>query len=155
MSLKNKIDTMLIQLVTFAAGDRSAEEAANRVAQEWEMERDSKKIVKDNQRAQLNRVLHATRAFDTGLRLFLEKYHHLPAESHSIGQYIHDLQTNVTPSTGFQQLNGNIATSINEEVTKKRNKYVHTSGRFPTKAEADHIISDILKYYTIVLGLAK
>lgn len=146
---------MLLQLDLFASGNRQAEAAAARVHTEWEMERNSNTIISDTDRAELNRVLHSTRAFDTGLRLFLDKYNHTSADSHSIANYINDLQRGVTPATGFRQLNGNIPPKIQAEVTDKRNKYMHGAGNFPTKAETDFIVSSILKYYILVLGLAK
>lgn len=154
MSIDKKINTMLLQLDMFASGNRQAEEAAARVRAEWAMERDSTNIINNSDRAELNRVLHSTRAFDTGLRLFLDKFNHTSQGSHSIGSYIDDLQRNVTPASGFKQLNGNIPPRIQTEVTDKRNKYMHSAGNFPTKAEADFIVSSILKYYVLILGLA-
>lgn len=155
MSIENKIKTMLFQLDLFALGNRQAESAAAKVREEWEMERNCCSVISNRDRAELNRVLHSTRAFDTGLRLFLDKFNHTSAGSHSIGSYIDDLQRNITPTTGFRQLNGNLPSKIQSEVTDKRNRYMHGAGNFPTKTEADFIVSSILKYYIIVLGLAK
>lgn len=154
MSLRSDIDTMLFQLGTFA--DASASHAvkakARKVWEEWMTMNDTEKYVSEDKRIQLYRLLHATRGFDTGLRLFLENYNKVSPNSHSISDYVADLQRN--HCAGFRQLNGNLPDQIKSEVTNQRNLYVHTSGNYPTKGETDFIISAILKYYTIVLGLA-
>lgn len=155
MSIENKINTMLVQLDLFVSGNRQAESAAAKVRDEWMMERNCSTVISDRDRTELNRVLHSTRAFDTGLRLFLDKFNHTSSGSHSIGSYIDDLQRNITPTTGFKQLNGNIPPKIQTEVTDKRNRYMHGAGNFPSKTEADFIVSSILKYYILILGLAK
>lgn len=65
------------------------------------------------------------------------------------------MQRNVTNATGFRQLDGRYTKKIQEKVTDKRNSYVHAAGAFPTKEEVNFVISRILEYYTLVLGLAK
>jgi hypothetical protein len=155
MSLSDKIHTMLFQLDIFAIGNKQAENSAKLVAEEWEKVLDAATYIKGDNRIQLNRVLHATRAFDTGLRLFLDKYSHRSNDSCSIASYIRDLQRNVNKRTGFRQLDGKFPPLIQKEITDKRNIYMHSSGKFPSKGEANYLISDILRYYTIVLGLAK
>ena len=155
MGLAKKIETVAFLIDTFSAGRADLEDMARKIKGEWEMEEDAITIVRDSRRAELNRVIHATRAFDTGLRLFLDKFHHRGANSHSITDYVKDLQNNVNARTGFNQLPGTIAPLIKTEVTDKRNQYCHASGAFPTKGEADFVISRILHYYILVLGLKK
>lgn len=154
MSLRSDIDTMLFQLGVFedASANRAVKAKARKVWEEWMTMNDTDKYVSEDKRIQLYRLLHATRGFDTGLRLFLENYNKVSPNSHSISDYVADLQRN--HCAGFRQLNGNLSDQIKDEVTNKRNKYVHTSGNYPTKGETDFVISAILKYYTIVLGLA-
>lgn len=155
MSLANKIKTIKFQIDTFASGNPALIPMANAIKAEWDMEEDAKTVVRENRRAELNRMLHATRAFDTGLRMFLDKFGHRGHNSHSITDYVGDLQRNVTARTGFRQLNGNIPPKIKAEVTDKRNSICHASGAFPTAQEADFVISRILEYYNLVLGLEK
>ena len=155
MALAKKIETLKFQLDTFSAGNHALEDMAMRIKGEWNMEEDATSVVSDGRRAQLNRVLHATRAFDTGLRMFLDKFNHRGANSHSISDYVRDLQSHVTARMGFKQLDGTIAPKIQTEVTDKRNSYCHASGAFPSKGEADFVISRILEYHNIVLGLEK
>lgn len=155
MSLAKKIETIKFQIDGFAVGHPNLEDMARKIKGEWDMEEETTALVRDSRRAELIRVLHATRAFDTGLKMFLEKFGKRDANSHSIGDYVSDLQRNATATAGFRQLSGTIATNINKEVTQKRNSYCHASGAFPTKEEANFVISRILEYYTLVLGLAK
>ena len=145
---------MLFQLEIFteASVNPAVKAKARKVREEWMTMNDTDKYVSEDKRIQLYRLLHATRGFDTGLRLFLENFNKVSPNSHSISDYVADLQRN--HCAGFRQLNGNLSDQIKDEVTNKRNKYVHTSGNYPTKGESDFVISAILKYYTIVLGLA-
>lgn len=155
MGLAKKIETVAFLMDSFSAGRADLEDLARKIKGEWDMEEDAYTIVRDSRRAELNRVIHATRAFDTGLRMFLDKFHHRGANSHSISDYVRDLQNNVTARTGFHQLPGTLSPLIQTEVTDKRNAYCHASGAFPTKGEADFVISRILHYYILVLGLEK
>jgi len=155
MSLAKKINTLKFQLDAFVASRPDLQAKEMNVKEEWDLEEDARKVVTVERRAELYRVLHATRAFDTGLWVFLEKFHHRSLDSHSITDYVKDLQRNVTNTTGFYQLSGGVATKIKDEVTNKRNQYCHVSGMFPTKAEANFVISKILEYYSLVLGLVK
>lgn len=155
MGLNKKIETLKFQLDTFTAGRRDLVGIATKVKAEWDMEEDATTVVSDITRAQLNRVLHATRAFDTSLRLFLDKFGGRSATSHSISDYVNDLQRNATATAGFNQLSGQIATNIKNEVTKERNRYCHAAGAFPSKAQANFVISRILEYHAVVMGLEK
>lgn len=155
MSLAKKINTLKFQLDTFVAGRPDLQAKETNVKEEWDMEEDAKKVVTVERRAELYRVFHATRAFDTGLWVFLEMFHHRSMGSHSISDYVGDLQRNVTAATGFRQLSGDVAAKIKDEVTNKRNLYCHESGEFPTKAQANFVVSKILEYYSLVLGLVK
>ena len=102
---------------------------------------------------QLNRVLHSTRAFDSGLRLFIEKHGRFGyIATPSIGGYVHELQQQ-RPGQTFKQLSGMDATNITNLITNERNKYMHAAGQFPTKAQADIIIGKILDYYQRILSL--
>ena len=155
MGLNKKIETLKFQLDTFAAGRGDLTAMATKVKTEWDMEEDATSVVSDNTRAQLNRVLHATRAFDTTLRLFLDKFGRRSATSHSITDYVKDLQRNAISTAGFNQLSGQIATNIKTEVTNERNKYCHAAGAFPSKAKANFVINRILEYHAVVMGLEK
>lgn len=155
MGLAKKIETLSFLIDSFSVGRVDLEDMARKIREEWEMEEDALTVVHDSRRAELNRVIHATRAFDTGLRLFLDKFYHRGANSHSISDYVRDLQKNVTVRTGFTQLSGTIAPLIQAEVTDKRNAYCHASGAFPTKGEANFVISRILHYFNLVYGLEK
>lgn len=155
MSLAKKINTLKFQLDTFVAGRPDLQAKEVNIKDEWDLEEDARSVVSVARCAELYRVLHATRAFDTGLWVFLEKFHHRSPSSHSISDYVRDLQGNVTAATPFRQLSGNVATKIKDEVTNKRNLYCHVSGKFPTKEEANFVVSKILEYYSLVLGLEK
>lgn len=152
MKTANKIDTLIFQMQTFAGANHVLTDMLNDIRIEYSMEEISAEVVKDRNRAQLNRVWHATRAFDTSLRMFLEKFGAMPPDAHSIGAYVIALQ-NRSSATTFKQLSGVTSQNIENEVTKKRNKYAHASNAIPTKGEANFIISKILQYTTEVYKL--
>ena len=97
--------------------------------------------------------MHSTRAFDSGLRLFIEKQGRFRnIASPSIGGYVHELQQK-RPGQTFKQLSGMDATNITNLITNERNKYMHAAGQFPTRAQADIIVGKILDYYQRILSL--
>lgn len=152
MKTATRIETILFQMQAFAGTSHVLTDMLNNIRIEYQMEEDSVEIVKDMDRAQLNRIWHATRAFDTSLRMFLEKFAAVPAGAHSIGAYVIALQNRSSART-FKKLSRMTAGNIDDEVTKKRNKYAHSSNAIPTKAEADFVISRILQYTTEVYKL--
>lgn len=123
------------------------------IENEFELGESSSKCITDIQRQQLNRVLHSTRAFDSGLRLFIEKHGRFGnIAPPSIGGYVHELQQK-KPGQTLKQLSGMDATNITNLITNERNKYMHAAGQFPTKAQADIIVGKILDYYQRILSL--
>lgn len=152
MSISKKIKTLCFQLKTSMSVNAAFLRNACVIEDEFKLCESSSNEIDDSQRAQLNRVLHSTRAFDSGLRLFLEKHGCLNNNPHSIGDYIKELQR-VRNGHPFRQLSGMDATNINTLITNERNKYMHAAGQFPTKAEADVIVGNILIYFQRILGL--
>lgn len=152
MSIAKKIETLCFQLNASMCGNPDFLRKANVISNEFALCESASKNIDDQKRAQLNRVLHSTRAFDSGLRLFLEKHGRLAPTLHSIGNYITELQ-NVPAGQSFRQLSGTDATNINNLITNERNKYMHAAGQFPTKPQADVIVGNILVYYQRILGL--
>lgn len=152
MTIAKKISTLCFQLESSMSGNEHFLHKVDVIENEFELGESSSKCISDTQRQQLNRVLHSTRAFDSGLRLFLEKHGRLDVTLHSIGNYIKVLQ-NVRTGDRFRQLNGTDAANINTLITNERNKYMHAAGQFPTKAQADIIVGKILDYYQRILSL--
>lgn len=152
MTIAKKISTLCFQLESSMNGNVSFLRKVDIIKNEFDLGESSTKCITDAQRQQLNRVLHSTRAFDSGLRLFLEKHGRLDGTLHSIGNYIKVLQT-VRTDARFRQLSGTDAANINALITNERNKYMHAAGQFPTKAQADIIVGKILDYYQRILSL--
>lgn len=143
----------MFQLETFVGENQDFQRKASIIEQEFELCENSSKVISEANRAQLNRVLHSTRAFDSGLRLFIEKQSRFRyIATPSIGGYVHELQQK-RPGQTFKQLSGMDATNITNLITNERNKYMHAAGRFPTRAQADIIIGKILDYYQRILSL--
>lgn len=124
MGIAKQIKTLCFQLGTFVGENQDFQRKASITEQEFELCENSSKVVSEANRAQLNRVLHSTRAFDSGLRLFIEKQGRFRnIASPSIGGYVHELQQK-RPGQTFQQLSGMDATNITNLITNERNKYM-------------------------------
>lgn len=155
--LEKQINTILFTNVSFCQGNHVLEAISERIRQEFEMEENAETLIGDAPRTHLYRVWHATRAFDSGLRMFLEKFGRVPAlpNQHSLGGYLNALQKGVTAASPHLQLDGNTATNIQNEVVDKRNVYAHVAGEIPTKAQANFLIGKILQYYIQIYSLEK
>lgn len=153
MGIAKQIKTLCFQLGTFVGENQDFQRKASIIEQEFELCENSSKVISEANRAQLNRVLHSTRAFDSGLRLFIEKQGRFRyIATPSIGGYVHELQQKRHRQT-FKQLSGMDATNITNLITNDRNKYMHAAGQFPNRAQADIIIGKILDYYQRILSL--
>lgn len=155
--LEKQIQTILFTNDSFCHGNHALELIAEKIKLEFEMEEDADTLIGNTPRTHLYRVWHATRAFDSGLRLFLEKFGRVPAlpNQHSLGGYLNALQTGVTAATPHRQLDGNTATNIQREVVDIRNVYAHVAGKIPTKPQANFVIGKILQYYIQIYSLEK
>lgn len=152
MSREKKIETLMIQLQAFAEPNAERLKKARIIENEYNYCVLSDKYITDIDRVYLNKVLHATRAFDSGLRLFLFKMGCL-GDEHSIGEYVTKLQK--SGSQKFKQLDGNLAVNIKNEVTDKRNRYMHAAGAFPSAGESEFIVTQTIEYLIRVLSLEK
>jgi hypothetical protein len=110
-------------------------------------------IVNDQNHLMLNKVLHATRAMDTGMRTFLELCNAMPISNYSLGAYLKELKKG--KSNHFRRLNQGIAERIQRGVVDKRNTYLHAAGKFPSKQEAEKLADDTLDYLQTILNLAE
>ena len=142
MSRDKKIDTLMIQLQAFADPDINRLNMVRVIENEYQYCLETNKEISSNNRIYLNKVLHATRAFDSGLRLFLQKMGCI-GDAHSIGEYVTKLQN--SRSQLFRQLDGNLAVKINTEVTNKRNRFMHAAGVFPTEGEAEYLVTKTIE----------
>lgn len=153
MSIAKQIKTLCFQLNAFVGENSDFQRKASVIQHEFELCEGSCKVISEVYRVQLNRVLHSTRAFDSGLRLFLEKQGRFGfVTTPSIGGYVHELQQKRSGQT-FRQLSGVDASNIMSLITNERNRYMHAAGQFPTKAQADVIVGKILDYFQRILGL--
>ena len=147
-----KIETVTLQLLSMCGRNQVLSAKAKDVQEEFKRVITVDGIVDNQNHLMLNKVLHATRAMDTGMRTFLELYNALP-DSHSLGAYL--IQLKRGKLNKFRQLNQGIAKRIQSGVVDKRNIYLHTSGRFPTKQEAEQLADDTLAYLQTIINLAE
>jgi hypothetical protein len=91
-------------------------------------------------RQRLLQVIHASRAIDTFLSAILVKNGQSPKSG--IGGKLHQLKT--LPPTVRGYLNHAMASAFEIAIAKKRNRYAHTAGSFPTSQhEADQFVSEV------------
>lgn len=150
-SIEKIIDNIMGQIDLIDIQNARVEELRYNVLREWDTLKKCDKLPKGSH-LELKRMLHATRAFDTGLRMFLEKHGGFRGTMPSIGGYVTDLK--VSRPT-LNPLNDKIAKRIKDDVANNRNKYMHTANSYPNKAITDSVIINILQYYNVILTLAK
>ena len=154
MGKKNKklADSVSLQLLTMCNGNAPLMAKAEIVHREFDRVKEVDGWVKDQQQLMLNKVLHSTRAMDTGMRTFLELFGAMPAGQNAMGPYLAQLRKGKNGC--FGRLNGDLSDRIQKAVVDKRNKFLHAAGQYPTKAEAEQIVEDVESYLQTILNLA-
>ena len=145
-------DSVALQLLTLCNGNAPLMAKAQIVKQEFERVKTVDELVKNQPQLMLNKVLHSTRAMDTGMRTFLELYGAMPAGQYSMGAYLAQLRKG--KDRCFGRLNGDLSERIQTTVIDKRNRFLHAAGQYPTKGEAEQIIGDVESYLQTILNLA-
>lgn len=145
-------DSVSLQLLTMCNGNTPLMAKAENVHREFDRVKEVDGLVKNQQQQMLNKVLHSTRAMDTGMRTFLELFGAMPAGQYSMGPYLAQLRKGKDGC--FGRLNGDLSDRIQKAVVDKRNKFLHAAGQYPTKAEAEQIVEDVENYLQTILNLA-
>lgn len=149
---KKLADSASLQLLSMCNGNASLMAKAQIVKQEFDRVKTVDELVKNQPQLMLNKVLHSTRALDTGMRTFLELYGAMPAGQYSMGAYLAQLRKG--KNNCFGRMNGELSERIQTTVVDKRNRFLHAAGQYPTKSEAEQIIGDVESYLQTILNLA-
>lgn len=148
---ENKLaKSVALQLISLCSGNARLSLRAQAVKDEFERVELVDRLVSNPQQQLLNKVLHTTRAMDTGMRSFLEINGVIPS-GFSMGDYLADLRKGKAGK--FTRLSGGLSTRIKESVVDKRNRYMHAAGAFPTKRETEQIAEDVASYLQTILNL--
>ena len=145
---KKSTETLLVQLESFCRTNEQKERYHDIESEYSVYNKVERQTKSDNQR--LYRVLHATRMFDTSLKLFLDI--HGCRKGYSIGEYLHDLSRR---NSGLLSLNGDLKKRFKEDIADVRNKYMHSSNKFPREDEVNALKSTIHECLQAVLNLKK
>lgn len=148
---KKLANSVALQLITMCSGDADLSLRAQAVKDEFDRVDLVDGMVTSPQQQLLNKVLHTTRAMDTGMRTFLEINGVTPS-GYSMGNYLTDLRRGKTGR--FVRLSGGLSDRIQEKVVDKRNIYMHAAGTFPSKSETAQIAEDVASYLQTILNLA-
>ena len=148
---KKLANSVALQLISMCSGNADLSLRAQAVKEEFDRIDQVNGIVSSPQQQLLNKVLHSTRAMDTGMRTFLEINGVTPS-GYSMGNYLTDLRRGRTGR--FTQLSGGLSDRIQEKVVDKRNKYMHAAGAFPSVSETAQIEADVVSYLQTILNLA-
>lgn len=145
-------NSVALQLMSMCSGDALLMNKAQLVMDEFKRVNAVDEIIKNQDQLMLNKVLHATRAMDTGMRTFLELSGAMPTGQYSMGAYLDALRRGKINK--FGRLNGRLSDRIRKNVVDKRNTFMHAAGKFPAKREAELIASDVVSYLQTILNLA-
>lgn len=150
---KKRAESVALQLISLCKDDYNLMKQAEIVKQEFDRVVEIESMISRQPQMMLNKVLHSTRAMDTGMRTFLELFNAMPGgHNYAMGPYLQQLKKGKDKC--FGRLNGYLADRIQKDVVDKRNKYLHAAGKYPTKNETEHIISDVESYLQTILNLA-
>ena len=148
---KKLAHSVALQLITMCSGNARLTLQAQAVKDEFDRCDQVYEMMSSQQQQMLNKVLHTTRAMDTGMRTFLEINDVIPS-GYSMGNYLTDLRKGKTGK--FTRLSGGLSDRIQLDVVDKRNKYMHAAGTFPTKRETEQIAENVASYLQTILNLA-
>lgn len=148
---KKQAASVALQLLSMCNGDAGLMDKVQVVKTEFDRADSVNSMVSNQQQLMLNKVLHTTRAMDTGMKTFLEINGVIPS-GHSMGNYLSDLRKGKIGK--FGRLNGDLSQRIQNAVVDKRNKFMHAAGAYPTKSEAEQIASDVASYLQTIINLA-
>lgn len=149
----NKVaDTVAIQLLSICQNKPELINQAQIVHEEFKRVYTVDNIIKNQNHLMLNKVLHATRAMDTGMRTFLELHDAMPISQYSMGAYLKALRKG--KANQFDRLNQGLAARIQQDFVDKRNVFLHAAGKFPSKREAELLVSDAISYLQTIINLA-
>ena len=160
MAKKNKqIQTIMLDLYRKCVGNAAREAMYQRVYNEFNKISIVETKVKDPQAQRINKLLHATRALETGLETFLDLYGLVPTQLkyHTMGSYMKKLQTPPSGRNTFSKISSHMFAkgfSNDDSIRNKRNKYLHQADQYPTPQETKVFLDEIYKFYAAVLSLA-
>lgn len=154
MNKKNKrwSSTLAIQLMSLCSGREDLVRKAEIVEKELYKVMEVDDTISNQPQLMLNKVLHATRAMDTGMRTFLDLFDAVPEGNKAMGPYLTELKKGKVGC--FGRLNGDLAERIKNDVVNERNHFLHTAGEYPTRKQADKMLGDVLSYLQTILNLA-
>lgn len=148
---KNLAATVALQLISMSKGKGEWEHSANIVRAEFEKVETVSGIVSNQDQLMLNKVLHSTRAMDTGMKTFLGIFDALEGVQKSMGGYLTRLRQGKEHC--FGRMNGGLSDRIQRDVVDKRNRYLHAAGSYPTMREAEQIARDVESYLQSIINL--
>ena len=91
-SNKKLADSVALQLLSMCNGNVPLMGKAQIVKLEFDRVRAVDELISNQPQLMLNKVLHSTRAMDTGMRTFLELYGAMPAGQYAMGPYLSQLR---------------------------------------------------------------
>lgn len=152
MSKKKKRDSISVQLISLCQGNATATSRANLVKEEFERVELVDSMIKNEEQKRLNKVLHSTRAMDTGMRAILDRYAVIPGQK-SMGGYLAEFRKG--KSGCFARLSGSLSQRIQDDVVEKRNIFMHAAGQYPTPAQMTQMLSDVNSYLQTIINLVE
>ena len=118
---KKLANSVALQLMSMCSGDARLTLRAQAVKEEFDRVDLVDGMVSSQQQQLLNKVLHTTRAMDTGMRTFLEINEVTPS-GYSMGNYLSDLRKGKTGK--FSRLSGGLSDRIQEKVLENWNLFI-------------------------------
>jgi hypothetical protein len=149
---KKRRETMIALLSGSIIGSTPSVEYAIIIGEFQETDRASS--IEPNNRKNILKILHSTRALDTTLKCFLELHGIRDSSDFALGAYLTRLTNHRCGS--LSKLNESSRRKYQENIVDKRNVYMHKAGKYPnTENEVNEILSDIESCVVEVLSLER
>lgn len=152
MSKKRQVESISVQLISLCQGNADAEVRANLVKEEFDRVSIVDNMIRSEEQKRLNKVLHATRAMDTGMRAILDRFAVVPGQK-SMGGYLAEFRRGKNGC--FSRLNGDLSQRIQDDVVEKRNVFMHAAGQYPTPAQMTQMLGDVNSYMQTIINLVE
>jgi plasmid stabilization system protein ParE len=136
-SLGNRSKT--IDVVIAGSGVARSAKVKQQLEREWKALGDSSRIGRP--RREFLQVIHTSRLLDSFLAAFLRHYSVQFPQPRSIGSYLKGLRDHSRPTIGNLPEHRRKHHQVN--VVNVRNVFMHEAGAFPTKKQADELMSSM------------
>jgi len=119
------------------------------ISQELDALHDARNV-RPRLRRSLLEIVHASRALESCLRV-INQHYGCSQSARALGQYLVALRDHAHATLG--KLREHHRSRFQQSIVRRRNRYLHEAGSYPTTQEVDHLLAETQDCLVTVLGL--